>query len=301
MYRMLKKGQIIINPLTQRPIRVGSRTWKTLVRNKVLSGKYKDDRQIYEFETEELRDKKGMFKTQKRLNKSAPRGKTVVRGTGEFKNKLVLRNKKMKRIVRQVYEGLKKNDYDEKTTEQLMTLINNDRLLDYIETEMDKIDPIHKKTPEEPEKEESDQEPEQEETDQEPEETDQEPEKEESDQEQEQEQEELDQEEPDQEPEELDQESEEEYVEGMSESEEDVISYEEQETISDEESETDYDTEMDDTDLDQMADTDMDNTDMDDIDDMDNTDMDDIDDMDDLDDTDDMDDLEETDDMNDDF
>jgi hypothetical protein len=43
-----KKGTIIINPKTQRPVRVGSRTWLKLVKEGLIQGHYSDPNEIYD-------------------------------------------------------------------------------------------------------------------------------------------------------------------------------------------------------------------------------------------------------------
>ena len=42
------KGQIIINPNTQRPVEVGSRTWLDLVKKGLVDGTYSDPNELYE-------------------------------------------------------------------------------------------------------------------------------------------------------------------------------------------------------------------------------------------------------------
>ena len=48
-YNLASKGDIIINPKTQRPIRVGSRTWLNLVKQGIVEGRYKDPRELDEY------------------------------------------------------------------------------------------------------------------------------------------------------------------------------------------------------------------------------------------------------------
>ena len=47
MSSLPKKGTIIINPKTQRPVKVGSRTWLKLVRDGLVEGQYSDPKEIY--------------------------------------------------------------------------------------------------------------------------------------------------------------------------------------------------------------------------------------------------------------
>ena len=46
MSSLPQKGSIIINPKTQRPVRVGSRTWLKLVKQGVLAGNYSDQKEL---------------------------------------------------------------------------------------------------------------------------------------------------------------------------------------------------------------------------------------------------------------
>jgi len=88
MSSLPKKGDIIINPKTQRPVKVGSRTWLNLVREGLVEGKYSDPKEIYTLadgdDTDELINK---------FNKSLPPNQQAVRGRGKYANKIVKRNK----------------------------------------------------------------------------------------------------------------------------------------------------------------------------------------------------------------
>lgn len=81
-----KKGDIIINPSTQRPIRVGGRAWLKLVKEGLVSGHYIDPKKlapIGDNPEEQIEE----------LNKSLPRGKQAVRGRGQYKGQIITRNK----------------------------------------------------------------------------------------------------------------------------------------------------------------------------------------------------------------
>ena len=41
-----KKGDIIINPRTQRPVKVASRTWLKLVKEGIVEGRYTDPNEL---------------------------------------------------------------------------------------------------------------------------------------------------------------------------------------------------------------------------------------------------------------
>ena len=82
-----KKGDIIINPRTQRPVKVGSRTWLNLVKQGLVSGHYTDPRELAVIE-----DGENVEEKINEINKTLPRGKQSVRGRGKYKGKIVSRN-----------------------------------------------------------------------------------------------------------------------------------------------------------------------------------------------------------------
>jgi|TARA_R110000764_G_scaffold17132_2_gene47167 hypothetical protein len=87
-----KKGDIIINPNTQRPVKVGSRTWLNLVKQGLVSGHYTDPHQLEEVPEQYREDNKYVEQKIETINKTLPRGKQAVRGRGKYKNKIVSRN-----------------------------------------------------------------------------------------------------------------------------------------------------------------------------------------------------------------
>ena len=82
------KGDIVINPQTQRPIKVGGRIWLKLVREGLLVGECKDDNEIYTIQEGDDVDEKI-----KELDKSLPLNVHSVRGRGKYANKIVKRHK----------------------------------------------------------------------------------------------------------------------------------------------------------------------------------------------------------------
>jgi hypothetical protein len=84
------KGDIIINPNTQRPVRVGGRTWLNLVKQGLVEGKYTDSKElaILPEESEDVDEEL------KRINDTLPRGQQAVRGRGRYKGKIVSRNQR---------------------------------------------------------------------------------------------------------------------------------------------------------------------------------------------------------------
>lgn len=87
-----KKGDIIINPKTQRPVKVGSRTWLNLVKEGLISGHYKDPKELEQVPEEYYTDDNYVEQKIESINKTLPRGKQAVRGRGKYKNKIVSRN-----------------------------------------------------------------------------------------------------------------------------------------------------------------------------------------------------------------
>lgn len=86
-----KKGDLIINPSTQRPVRVGSRTWINLVKKGVLEGHFSDNNVIEE-KYEEVPEEQFEERI-KKINEKLPVGTQAVRGRGKYANKIVKRNK----------------------------------------------------------------------------------------------------------------------------------------------------------------------------------------------------------------
>jgi hypothetical protein len=85
-----KKGDIIINPNTQRPVRVGGRTWLGLVKKGLIEGRYTDPKELGKIpeENEDVNEEL------KRVNSTLPRGQQAVRGRGRYKGKIVSRNQR---------------------------------------------------------------------------------------------------------------------------------------------------------------------------------------------------------------
>jgi len=87
----LKKGDLIINPDTQRPVRVGSRTWINLVKKGVFQNNFSDNN-VLEEKYEEMPEEEFEEKI-KQINEKLPSGTQAVRGRGKYANKIVKRNK----------------------------------------------------------------------------------------------------------------------------------------------------------------------------------------------------------------
>ena len=83
-----KKGDIIINPKTQRPVKVGSRTWLKLVKDGLVAGHYADPNEIYE-----VKEGDNEEELIQQFNEKLPPTQQAVRGRGKYANKIVKRNK----------------------------------------------------------------------------------------------------------------------------------------------------------------------------------------------------------------
>ena len=83
-----KKGDIIINPKTQRPVKVGSRTWLKLVKEGLIQGHYSDPNEIYDVKEGDNEDD-----LIQQFNETLPPTQQAVRGRGRYANKIVKRNK----------------------------------------------------------------------------------------------------------------------------------------------------------------------------------------------------------------
>ena len=107
------KGDIVINPKTSRPVKVGGSVWRKLVKEGVLSGHYQDPKVLDEYTTENDWKIK-----QKILKQQLPDEYVPSRGKGMYKGKIVKRvnpyesvkskAKKGARTLAQQYE-----DFDE--------------------------------------------------------------------------------------------------------------------------------------------------------------------------------------------
>lgn len=87
------KGDIVMNPKTQRPIKVGSRIWLKLVKDGILNGDYTDPNVVCELNPHEAKEE--IQQRIKTLNKKQPAGTHLVRGRGIYEGKLVKRNKQL--------------------------------------------------------------------------------------------------------------------------------------------------------------------------------------------------------------
>tara|TARA_R110001599_G_scaffold73668_1_gene203650 strand:+ start:6333 stop:6938 length:606 start_codon:yes stop_codon:yes gene_type:complete len=82
------KGDIIINPNTQRPVRVGGRTWLGLVKKGLIEGRYTDPKELSRIPEHPQEIEQEI----QRVNQTLPRGQQAVRGRGKYKGKIVSRN-----------------------------------------------------------------------------------------------------------------------------------------------------------------------------------------------------------------
>ena len=84
------KGQIIINPQTSRPVKVGGRTWLKLVKDGLVEGTYSDPNEICDIVEETLEEKI------EEINRDLPTNQQAVRGRGKYAGKIVKRSKSVK-------------------------------------------------------------------------------------------------------------------------------------------------------------------------------------------------------------
>ncbi len=96
MSKIPRKGDIIINPNTQRPVKVGSRTWLNLVKQGVVEGRYTDPKELGQLpeQYEEIPNEEVEEKIEQ-VNKTLPKHQQAVRGRGRYKGKIVSRNKRL--------------------------------------------------------------------------------------------------------------------------------------------------------------------------------------------------------------
>lgn len=97
---ILKKGEFTVSPVTGRSIRVGHKTWRTLVRHGKLTGnraKFISDNEIYDFSGE---DDISVSEKIKELSKTCPPDKFISRGQGVNAGKLILKSRKLKKKIK---------------------------------------------------------------------------------------------------------------------------------------------------------------------------------------------------------
>ena len=82
---VLNKNDLIINPKSQRAIKVGSKVWRSLVNEGLVSGVYRNPKHLGEYEDEDdLKVKKEI------IRENLPKGVDVRKGVGaENKGKLI--------------------------------------------------------------------------------------------------------------------------------------------------------------------------------------------------------------------
>ena len=130
------KGDIVINPKTSRPVRVGSRVWLTLVREGLIDGHYSDPKELYTVQEQDDCDEKIS-----ELNQQLPINQQAVRGRGKYRNKIVKRHKQpstrqvSEHTVRttarklkdpQVYDDLmESNDFESQLEQLIMAELAN--------------------------------------------------------------------------------------------------------------------------------------------------------------------------------
>lgn len=86
----LRKNDIMINPKTNRPLKVGGSTWLKLVKEGIVEGSYADPRELYTIQdTDDIDAKKEEF------NSRLTYGEQAVKGRGRYAGKLVKRKKEL--------------------------------------------------------------------------------------------------------------------------------------------------------------------------------------------------------------
>jgi hypothetical protein len=86
---MLSNNDYIRNPKTNRPVKVGSRVWRDLVKEGMVSSQnYQDEKELYA-----LKPNDDPSQVIQQLNKTLPRSKQAVRGRGMYQGKIVKKEK----------------------------------------------------------------------------------------------------------------------------------------------------------------------------------------------------------------
>jgi hypothetical protein len=126
-----KKNDYMINPLTKRNIRVGSRIWINLVKDGVIQGQYSDDNILAE--TEDIDDNTITDKINE-LNDSLPIGVRAVKGRGRYENKIVKRHSQITHQDMAKSTAKKTSKILSKNLEELSDLSQED-----METELERL------------------------------------------------------------------------------------------------------------------------------------------------------------------
>ena len=126
------KNDIILNPKTRRPIKVGGRIYNALVKEGYFKGEseFRDDNILYN-----LNPSDNVEDVINNLNKNLPKNISACRGRGKYKNSIVKRNKQMPQVEtqkhtlkqtaktlknRKVYNDLQNTDDFERSLEELI-------------------------------------------------------------------------------------------------------------------------------------------------------------------------------------
>lgn len=88
---MSSSNNLVVNPQTGRPVKVGSRTWIKLVNDGLIESDYNDPNELYEIQ--DVDEKDDINKMKRELNEGLGPSSQAVLGRGKYKNKLVKRTK----------------------------------------------------------------------------------------------------------------------------------------------------------------------------------------------------------------
>lgn len=88
---MPTKGEIIISPLTSRPVKVGGKVWKELARKGLVEVHYEDPNVL----SEPIENERELEAKRDELNHAMPPGKQAVKGRGKYKNQVVVRHREI--------------------------------------------------------------------------------------------------------------------------------------------------------------------------------------------------------------
>ena len=114
------KGDIVINPKTSRPIKVGGSVWRKLVKEGLLSGHYQDPKVLGEYST----DNDWKIK-QKILKQQLPEEYVPSRGKGKYKGKIVKRQNPYESVKSKAKKGAKSlaDQYDDFDEDELRKML----------------------------------------------------------------------------------------------------------------------------------------------------------------------------------
>jgi hypothetical protein len=126
-----KKGDIVINPKTNRPIKVGGRSWLKAVKEGLITGTYRDPHELKDIKEGSTLIE--MEREKDELNSKLPPTKQAVRGRGKHKGKFVIRDKGLNPVDVSKYTARVAAQAVQKNIGKLANAVNDDDISNMLE------------------------------------------------------------------------------------------------------------------------------------------------------------------------